>query len=279
MGAGMDQAAGLRRLFSSHQEEKPQAARVAAFVSGHEACGRTMLLTHTAAALADAGERVLLIDEHGGSNSVHAALGMESRKDLLDLMQDDIHLERLVQPVTPMLGVLSAARFAAAPQRIGDAAAQRRESVFQQMQQSHAFILIDCLIRQGQSLSPLALAAPSMVVVVAAQSAAITKAYALIKQLAQARGCDGFYIAVTKARSEESAQAIFHNLRATAWTHLGVHLDYLGGVHTPVTGYFASALQSHLVGPGGDKTKCGFRPFTPEMTGVCKGLKPFESVL
>jgi hypothetical protein len=51
---------------------------------------------------------------------------------------------------------------------------------------------------------------------------------------------------VTRAQTEAAAQAVFRNLAATATTHLGLTLDYLGGVHAPVTGYFAEALRGRL---------------------------------
>ena len=85
-----------------------------------------------------------------------------------------------------------------------------------------------------------------MAVVVAAQSSAITRAYALIKRLAQERGRDGFQVAITRARSDQEAQGIFHNMRLTAREHLGVRLDYLGSARVPTADHLADALQTHL---------------------------------
>jgi flagellar biosynthesis protein FlhG len=84
-----------------------------------------------------------------------------------------------------------------------------------------------------------------MAVVVAAQSSAITRAYALIKRLAQERGRDGFQIAITRAKSDQEALAIFHNMRHTAQEHLGVRLD-LGSARLPTVDHLATALLSGL---------------------------------
>ncbi len=234
----MDQAAGLRRLFG------PRTARAIAFVSGREACGRTTLLTHTAAALAKAGRRVVIIDENPGANNAHSVLGMKARYDLLDLVQGGYPLERLVQPVAPLLSVMSAARFAGSVDQIDAPAVGRLDAVLRQLQEDSGFVLIDCATRNGKHLSPLALATPNLTVVLAAQSSAITRAYSLIKRLAQERRRDGFHIAITRAGSEQEALAIFYNMRHTAHEHLGVRLNYLGSARVPTVDHFAEALQS-----------------------------------
>jgi flagellar biosynthesis protein FlhG len=95
---------------------------------------------------------------------------------------------------------------------------------------------------------------------VAAQSSAITHAYALIKRIAQDRIHGGFQIAITRARSHEEARAIFENMRRVAADHLGVRLDYLGDARVPVTEHLAEALRSRLpafADDGGDALGLG----------------------
>lgn len=256
--ADVDQAAGLRRLFGAHK------ARAVAFVSGREACGRTALLVRTATALAEAGQGVVIIDENAGADNVHAALGIKVRHDLLALVQGDVSIEQLVQPVAPFLSVISAARFAAAPLRTNTVAAERLNAALRQLQDGCTFILVDCVARHDSHLSPLALAMPHLVVVVAAQGAAITRGYALIKHLSRAYGRERFHVAITKARTEQAAQVIFHNMRNTAHAHLNVVLNYLGSTRVEGGGFgsdhLASALQSHLVSVGDHGDELELRP-------------------
>lgn len=271
-GTATDQAAGLRRIFGT------RAARAVAFVSGREACGRTTLLIRTAAALAKAGQGVVIIDENPGANNVHSVLGMKERHDLLDLVQGGYPLERLVQPVAPLLSVMSAARFAADVRQIDAPAAGRLDAALRQLQEGSAFVLIDCATRNGKHLSPLALAAPHMAVVVAAQSSAITRAYSLIKRLAQERRRDGFHVAITRAGSEQEALAIFHNMRHTAREHLGVRLDYLGSARVPTAGNLAGALQSRLPRNSEDGDLVWFLPFAGVAASSATGLRPLAFV-
>ena len=246
----IDQAAGLRRLFARRRT----AAPVVAFIAGDESCGGTLLLTHTAAALADGGARVLLIDECQGADGVHAALGIAPRGDLLDALTTDaapdVASVAAVQAATPGLNVLAAARLAV-DRRAGEPAAARRLTAsLQRLRERHDVVLINAAVARAPTFSPLTLMATHLVMVVAAHGAAITRAYALLKQLAPARGDEGthigVHIAVTRASTEAAADAVFRNLAATAATHLGLTLGYLGGVHAPVTGYFAEALRGRL---------------------------------
>ena len=250
-----DQAAGLRRLFG----ERPP--RVIAFVSGREACGRTTLLVQTAATLAQGGHDVVIIDENPAPNNVFSAFGMTSRHDLMDLVQGGRSVQQIMQPAAPRLRAVAASRLAAElPDPDAESAACLNAGL-RQIEQGAAFVLIDCVARRGGQVSSLALTARHIVVVVAAQGQAITHAYALIKRLARERGRDDFQVVVTRARSDQEAQAIFDNLKRTAREHLGVRLDYLGGSRVPMTDHLAEALQNRLPLCAGDADAGGFLPF------------------
>lgn len=276
-GVAVDQAAGLRRLFGA------QTGQVVAFVSGREACGRTTLLARTAAALAQAGQGVILIDENSGPHNALSTFGIKARHDLLDLVQGDYPLERVMQPAAPLLNIIAAAKFAAGPVLLNASAAGRLDAALKRLQDGSAFVLVDCAARNGRQLSPLALAVPYMVVVVAAQSSAITQAYALIKRLARERGREGFHVAVTRARNEREAEAIFRNMRHTAREHLGVHLGYLGGVRIPATEHLADALQSRLLLAAGSRDWQGLKPSARSTAPVAAGgqrvPRPLESMV
>jgi len=242
---GMDQADGLRRLFGM------QKGHAVAFVSGREVTDRAALLAKTAIALADMGQSVVLIDEHDGKAGVHAALGAKIKRDLVDVIQGDLSVEECVQPVGPLLSVISAVRCAIEPLQKNTFALQKLDLLFKQLQESAAFILLDCATPPGRHLSPLASMMSHVVVMAGAQGSAITGAYTLIKQLSRAGGRDDFHLAITKTRTEQEAQVIFHNMRQTAQAHLNVAVSYLGSTralgHMPGDDHLAAALQRGFV--------------------------------
>lgn len=259
-----DQAAGLRRLFGG------RAPQVVAFASGREACGRTTLLVQTAVALAAEGHGVLVIDENPAPNNAISAFGLTARHDLLQVLQGERGLFHSLLQAAPMVRVMPAARAAREldhASRIAAAARRNLPACLQEMTQGVEFVLVDTTMRRGGHLSPLALAARHVAIVVAAQGAAITHAYALIKRIAQERGREGFQIVITRARDHLEARAIFDNMRRVAREHLDVRLDYLGSSLVPVTENLAEALLQRLppttgrdgdLGSGFDLPTAGF---------------------
>jgi flagellar biosynthesis protein FlhG len=233
---GCDQADGLRRLFGA------RAPQVVAFTSGREACGRTTLVVQTAAALAAAGHGVVVVDENPAPDNALAAFGLAARHDFFSVIRGDRSLAQVTVSAAPLVRLVPAARAARELDRLNAVGQQRLAVALRDMQQGASFVLIDCASRRGSNLSALGAAARHMVVVVAAQSAAITQAYASIKRIVQDHGRDNFHIAITRARSPEEARAIYDNMRRVAREHLGVRLDYLGAAAVPVTDHLADAL-------------------------------------
>lgn len=235
-----DQASGLRRMFGA------QSAQVVAFVSGGNSCGRTSLLVQTSTALARSGQGVVLIDENPGPENALAVYGVQPRHDLIDLIDGGRAAYQVAIEAAPGLRLVSASRVATELQHLDEPTRQRLDEGLLELQQGARFVLLDCALRRGGHLSPLALSAQHMVVVVAAKPTAITNAYSLIKRLVQERGRAGFHVVITHARAESESLAIFENLRRTAHEHLGVRLDFLGGVAIPAASDLAEALQSRL---------------------------------
>lgn len=236
-----DQADGLRKLFGCRE---PQ---VIAFASGREPCGRTTLLVQTAVALAASGQAVVVVDENSPPDNVLTAFGLTARNDFYQVVRGDRTLHQVSIPAAPLVRVVPAARAARELDHLSNAARQRLQAGFQGMQEGASFVLIDCAAnRRSGHLSPVAALARHFVVVVAAHSAAITHAYALIKRIFQDYNRDRFQIAVTRARSPEEARAIYDNMRRVAREHLGVRLDYLGASAVPVTDHLADALLRNL---------------------------------
>jgi flagellar biosynthesis protein FlhG len=231
-----DQADGLRRLFGN------RCPQVVAFASGREACGRTTLVVQTAAALAASGHGVVIIDENPAPDNAVSAFGLSARYDFLHLVRGERKLGQVVLEAAPLVHILPAARAARELDRLGEAGQQRLAARLREVQQGAGFVLIDSATRRNGHLSPVASLARHLVVIVAAQSAAITNAYALIKRIAQDQGRAQFHIAVTRARSAEEARAIYGNMRRVAREHLDARVDYLGAAPVPVTDHLANAL-------------------------------------
>ena len=264
-----DQAAGLRRLFGG------RGPQVVAFASGREACGRTTLIVQSAVALAASGHAVVIVDENPGPSNAVSAFGLAPRGDLAHAVTGDRSLRQVMLPAAPLVHIVPASQAARDFDHLTLAGRQRLVSCLGEISRDAAFVLIDCATRRGGHLSPLALAARHMAVVVAAQGSAITHAYALMKRLSQERGRGDFHIAITRARGDVEARAIFDNMRRVAKDHLDARMAFLGASKVPVTDHLADALLSRLPMPVDDEGD-GWNPsasllsagWTPSSQGV-----------
>jgi flagellar biosynthesis protein FlhG len=252
-----DQADGLRRLFGS------RTPQVVAFASGREACGRTTLVVQTAVALAALGHGVVVVDENPAPDNALAAFGLAARHDLFQALSGERSLAQVAVTAAPLVRVVPAARAVRELDRGGPAGGSRLAAVGRELAQGADFVLIDCANRRGGHLSPLAAMARHVAVVVAAQGTAITHAYALIKRIAHDHGRDGFQIAITRARSQEEARAIYGNMKRVAREHLTVRLDFLGASAVPVTDHLAEALLHRLPPSLGGDGEGGGWPASP----------------
>ncbi len=235
-----DQASGLRRLFTRRPNQ------VIAFASGRTSSGMTSLLVQTAVALAEGGQRVLLIDEHSGPGSAMATLGVQPRGDVWDSLIGRVALERAIVSVGQNLWAVSAAGCASRLHEDSPVIREKLEMLMTPMRGGSDFILIDSHLDPQSHLSILSSTAYHMIVVVSAETDSIRDSYALIKRLVNERGREGFQIVITRPKSAEDAQMVFDNLKRTAGRHLGVSLHLLGIVRIPTAENIADAIYAKL---------------------------------
>lgn len=218
-----DQAAGLRRLFGR------EPTRVVTFAAGSVGVGKSLLVANLAAALARQGKEVLVLDENVSDN-VASCYGALARHDLLQVIDGQKALAEVVLTVAPGVRVLPGAQ---AVQRLGTLNRAQQQSLVAAitgMERAADVILVDASLDHPLGFSPLGLAAHDTVVVVAASSAAITDAYALIKKVSLGYSHKRFRIVISKARGREEATAISRNIAELTRTRRLAELDYSGFV-------------------------------------------------
>lgn len=235
-----DQAAGLRRLFGA------RATQRVAFIASRETRGSSVLVARTAAALAVMGHSVVIADENSSPDNTACAFGMVGRHDLLDCIQGKQATQQAELSVAPQVRLMPAARAAHYLRSLAATQTPRWKAVMEELQSDAGFMLIDAAQKNGPHMSALVQETPHWVLVVAAQGAAITHAYVLLKSLINDYGRNQFYVAITRAHNADEARAIFGNMQRMAQDNLGAELKFFASVMTPVTEHFADALLTRL---------------------------------
>lgn len=221
-----DQAAGLRRMFVR------EPARIVTFAGGAANCGTSTILLATALALAEAGERVALIDEHQGSGSVGARLGLTTRFDLLQAVNRDATLSHVRRSSAGNPTLYAGARLAAQGDGLTRIQSHVLGELVEELRASTDWILVDAAAGRA-GVSPLARRAERWVVTASASPAALTGAYTLIKRAASMVGEAATGVVARRARSGLDGTRIYGQLAEVARAHLERVPEWLGELPAP----------------------------------------------
>jgi len=213
----IDQAEGLRRLLAR------EGSRVIAVTGGPGAPGRTTAVINLAAALTAQGKDVLIIDECLGPRSVSGLLGgVRGAGNFAAVMRGEMALDEAVGRHALGFGVLAASR---------EHRAQYTSAQLNKVLTGPAdFVLIDAQLDAEGALSPLAMHAHDLLIVMRVSAQAITDAYACMKRLHFAHAIGQFRVLANHIEHGPEAQAAFENLAGVASRYLTVSIENAGCV-------------------------------------------------
>ncbi len=220
-----DQAAGLRRLLGG-----TNSLQVLAFVAADEGVGRSVTVANLGVMLAKMGKEVLIIDEHLTQDNVSSCLGIPGRCDLIDVLEGNAPLSDVLARPIRGLGILSAAR---AAKKLPQLTKERQRvllGALGSLDYQPDIILVDACANRPEGLSPFALAAQDVVVVLSGKTDSITEGYALIKKVSHIFARFNFKILVNKVRTPNEAIAIFQNMANVAEQRNIAYLEYAGSI-------------------------------------------------
>lgn len=213
----LDQAEGLRRLLARN------GSRVVAVAGGTHGVGVTTTVVNLAAALAEQGKDVLVIDECLGERSVSAMLGgVRGAGNFSAVTRGEMSLDEAVGRHALGFGVLAASR--------GNRESCTREQMGVVLSGPADVVLIDAQVDREGTLSSLAMQSNDVMVVTRVAAQAITDAYACMKRLHFAHAIAQFRVLVNHVQSVADAHTAFENLAGVAGRYLAVSLEDAGCV-------------------------------------------------
>jgi len=221
-----DQAQNLRNLVRS----KGRRAHVLAIASGKGGVGKTNTSVNLAIALAQAGQRVVLLDADLGLANVEVLLGINSLYNLQHVISGEKTLKEILVKGPGGIFVVPGSSGLSQLADLGPQARQRILDGFDEVQEGADFFLLDTMAGIGQNSSGFASAADEVLIVATPEPSSIVDAYAMIKTVVQIRPDIPIQLVVNMALNEAQADAVLAKMRRVVDHYLNRPLDYAGFV-------------------------------------------------
>jgi flagellar biosynthesis protein FlhG len=233
-----DQADGLRRLLDR------QGLRIVRLTAGASGGGKASAVLNLAAALAEIGRDVLILDENPAARGVTAELGLKARFDLDDVIRRKRDLDEVLVRGPAGILILPIARGASSLTQLPVRDRQWLVERCSRLSSPVDTLLVDAAEGSASALLWPGVAAQEVIVLPGGSAQAITAGYGLIKRLNAEFGRREFRLLVSEVSGEPEARQIFGNMAGVARRYLQVSLDFMG--HVPADRQLQQAARQRL---------------------------------
>ncbi|WP_027718834.1 AAA family ATPase [Desulfovirgula thermocuniculi] len=217
------------------------AARVLAVTSGKGGVGKTNLAVNLALALADLGQRVIVVDADLGLANVEVLLGISPPRTLYDCLYRDRDIREVLLPAPGGIQIIAGGAGFLDMAFLDRERWQKLLDALPQLDNLADFVLLDTGAGLSKNVLFFLAAAGEVVVVVTPEPTSLTDGYSLIKVLDRLQAHREVLLVVNRAGSEREAAATARRLEAVAGKFLRLPLTYLG--YIPDDGEVARAVK------------------------------------
>ena len=204
--------------------------QVIAVTGGKGGVGKTNVSVNLAAALAQAGRRVLLLDGDLGLANVDVFLGLSPRYTLAHVLTGERTLDEILVQAPQGFSVVPAASGLARLANLDPAAHLGLVQAFSSLAARLDALIIDTAAGIAHGVTQFSQAAQHVLVVICDEPASLTDAYALVKVLSKQHGVARFHVVANMTRNPGSGRELFRRFERVTAQFLDVILDYAGEI-------------------------------------------------
>jgi len=224
-----DQASRLRTMAQGQRPEAPLfAARVLAITSGKGGVGKTNVVAGLAQALAQQGQRVVVMDADFGLANLDILLGLTPRFTLEHVLRGEKVLEEILVESAYGVRIIPASSGIQELTRLDTVSELRLVQGLQRVAETADWLLIDTAAGIHDSVLKLLMAAQEVVLVTTPEPTSLVDAYAMVKVLHLREASKPLWLLVNNGQSSEEAQETIEQLQAATERFLGKQLNVLG---------------------------------------------------
>lgn len=221
-------------VFKRLEERTPRKAgekiaHTITVTSGKGGVGKTSLVANMAICLAQAGQRVIILDADLGLANVDVIFGLRPKYNLLDVLNGDMNIDEImvkgpygIQIIAGGSGVME----------LADLESDKANRLFEQLhflEDKTDFLLIDTGAGISKSVIGFCQAADQVVVITTTEPTSMVDAFGIIKVLSQKRPDAYVSALVNKVDVPEEGEEIYSRLSKVAEAYLdNFKVHYLG---------------------------------------------------
>lgn len=209
---------------------RTDSVRVIAVTGGKGGVGKTNVSVNLARAMADSGERVVLMDADFGLANVDVMLGVRARRTIADVLSGDCTLEEVMVPVCNNLHIVPASSGIQEMTQLTIHQHAELVYAFADIADQLDVLIVDTAAGITESVLSFVRAAQEVIVVVCDEPVSITDAYALIKVVSQGNRVCRFRVLANMVRSEQEGRNMYNKLVTVTDRFLDVALQYIGSI-------------------------------------------------
>lgn len=224
-----DQAARLRILARQVLPESTLFnARVMAITSGKGGVGKTNIVAGLAMALAETGQRVVVLDADFGLANLDILLGLSPTHTLEHVMSGEKMLEEIIVEGPRGIRMIPASSGIQELTRMDAGAELRLIQGLQRVSETTDWLLIDTAAGIHDSVVKLLLAAQEVLIVTTPEPTSLVDAYAMVKIVHQRDPGKPLWVLVNNAQNDLEAEETIEQLQAAVHRFLGREVHSLG---------------------------------------------------
>ncbi len=204
------------------------APQILCISSGKGGVGKTTFSVNLAAALADRGAKVLLVDGDLGLGNVDVVLGLQVDHTIREAVEDGRDPASIILEVHKNLFVLPAS--SGVPEMAGLSHEDQHllTNVLDNIIKDFDLVLVDTAAGIGESVLWFNQWAQANIVILTPDPTSLTDGYALMKVLASRHGKKGFQLVVNNVKSKKEGLSTFTNMAGVLKQFLQETPSYLG---------------------------------------------------
>lgn len=224
-----DQVSELRYMASLGKSERK--LRVIAVTSGKGGVGKTNFTVNLALALAEFGQRVIILDGDMGLANVDIVLGLTAKYTIEHVLAGEKTLEQVLLAGPQGIGIIPGG---AGVQGLANLERNKLSNVianFGRLEGITDLLLIDTGAGVGHTVINFLKAADDVIVMTTPEPTSLADAYGLIKTLRQETDEATIHVVVNRVNSEADARETFGRLEMVVHRFLEGSLNFMGWVY------------------------------------------------